>query len=81
MNQNGYPKNSAKKIGRIERRFKMKMPKNEKELDNMLMTLGRTPEQIEATKDFSKLLKAFEKPDKEFYEIVKNLKTKYKMDV
>lgn len=80
MNQNGYLKNNVKKIGRTERRFKMKMPKNEKELDNILMTLGRIPEQIEATKDFSKLLKAFGKPDKEFYEIVKNLKDKYKID-
>lgn len=58
----------------------MKIPKTNKELDDLLKSLGRTPEQIEAMKDFSKLLKAFEKPDKEFYETIKNLKTKYKID-
>lgn len=57
----------------------MKLPKNDKELDIMLKKLGRTPEQIESMKDFGKLVKALELPDKEFNEAINDLKNKHKI--
>lgn len=39
----------------------MKLPKNDKELEELLTSLGRTPELIEGIKDFGKLAKSFEK--------------------
>ena len=55
----------------------MKLPKNDKELEELLESLGRNKEQIEGIKDFGKLVKAMNKDEKESDKIIKELNCKY----
>lgn len=57
----------------------MKKPTNDKELEELLKSIGRTPEQIEGIKDFGKLAKALGGKEEEFNETVKALEIKYEL--
>lgn len=55
----------------------MKHSRNDEELEELLKSLGRNEEQIEAIKDFGKLSKALDSSEQEFDETVKELEHKY----
>jgi cell fate (sporulation/competence/biofilm development) regulator YmcA (YheA/YmcA/DUF963 family) len=55
----------------------MKLPENDKELEQLLRKLGRNTQQIEAIKDFGKLSKALD-DSKEFNKLVDKLKVKWR---
>lgn len=56
----------------------MKKPKNDQELKDLLKSIGRTDEQIDAITDFGKLSKALtDEPEEKFIKTVDKLKKKW----
>ena len=55
------------------------MPKNDKELEQLLKNLGRNSQEIEAIKDFGKLADALGNPS-EMDMVLVDLKKKYKIE-